>query len=86
MLKEELQIALREVIARNDHQKSCMIAMQSSLVLNGAYCNLVCSQLAAQEESKKKKTKGRLVGDGLPRLLLSSAFVKRVVEFHDDTV
>ncbi|KAJ7759015.1 hypothetical protein DFH07DRAFT_1024091 [Mycena maculata] len=57
--------------------------MQSSLVLNGAYCDVVRGQLAAQEENRKKKTKGRLVGDGLPRLLTSAAFVERVIAFHN---
>ncbi|KAJ7723325.1 hypothetical protein DFH07DRAFT_1005419, partial [Mycena maculata] len=61
--------------------KSQLITMQSSLVLNGAYCNVVRGQLAAQEENRKKKTKGRLVGDGLPCLLTSAAFVERVIAF-----
>jgi hypothetical protein len=56
--------------------------MQSSLVLNGAYCDLVHSQLAAQEESKKSKKNGRLVGDGMPRLLTSNEFVRQMVAFQ----
>jgi hypothetical protein len=60
-----------------------MVAMQSALVLNGAYCDLVRSQLAAQEEKSKKKKKGRLVGDGLPRLLTAREFVRRVAEFEE---
>ncbi|KAJ7468837.1 hypothetical protein B0H11DRAFT_1732033 [Mycena galericulata] len=59
--------------------------MQSALVLNGAYCDLVRGQLAAQEESKKKKRKGRLVGDGMPRLLTSTEFVRRVEAFHKES-
>ncbi|KAJ7086060.1 hypothetical protein B0H15DRAFT_782219 [Mycena belliarum] len=83
ILEEELQGALRQLLKKNASQKSQIITMQSSLVLNGAYCDLVRGQLAAQEESKKKKAKGRLVGDGLPRLLTAAAFVDRVVAFND---
>ncbi|KAJ7659988.1 hypothetical protein B0H17DRAFT_1145121 [Mycena rosella] len=68
---------------KNKQLKSHIITMQSSLVLNGAYCDLVCGQPAAQEESKKAKMKGQLVRDGMPRLLTSTEFVHRVVAFHD---
>ncbi|KAJ7937487.1 hypothetical protein B0H13DRAFT_1852458 [Mycena leptocephala] len=50
VLEEELQNALREVLAKNAAQKTRLIAMQSSLVLNGAYCDVVRGQLEAQEE------------------------------------
>jgi hypothetical protein len=82
MLEEELQNSVRELLAANKEQKSLLISMQSSLVLNGAYCDLVQGQLTAQEESKKSKKKGRLVGDGMPRLLTSKDFVRRVVAFQ----
>ncbi|KAJ7814819.1 hypothetical protein B0H14DRAFT_2315939, partial [Mycena olivaceomarginata] len=75
MLEEELQSSVCELLAANKEQKSLLISMQSSLVLNGAYCDLVRGQLAAQEESKKSKKKGKLVGDGMPRLLTSKDFV-----------
>jgi hypothetical protein len=81
-LERELQAALREQQSKNRAQKSQMVAMQSALVLNGTYCDLVRSQLAAQEEKKNKKKKGRLVGDGLPRLLTAREFVRRVAEFE----
>jgi hypothetical protein len=35
---------------------------------------------------KKRKKKGRLVGDGLPRLLTATEFVSRVVQFEVDRV
>jgi hypothetical protein len=60
-----------------------MVAMQSALVLNGAYCDLVCCQLAGQEEKSKQKKKGCLVGDGLPRLLTAREFVHRVADFEE---
>ncbi|KAJ6484115.1 hypothetical protein C8R45DRAFT_829978 [Mycena sanguinolenta] len=52
------------------------------MVLNGAYIDLVRGQLEAQEKKKSDKRKGRLVGDGLPRLLTSREFVNRVAEFE----
>ncbi|KAJ7322818.1 hypothetical protein DFH08DRAFT_712337 [Mycena albidolilacea] len=81
VLEEELQNSVRELLAANKEQKSLLISMQSSLVLNGAYCDLVRGQLAAQEESKKSK-KGKLVGNGIPRLLTSKDFVRCVVAFQ----
>ncbi|KAJ7754670.1 hypothetical protein DFH07DRAFT_743702 [Mycena maculata] len=71
-LERELQAALREQQAKNKVQKSQMVAMQSALVLNGAYCDLV--------RGKNKKKKGRLVGDGLPRLLTAREACRRVRE------
>ncbi|KAJ7270586.1 hypothetical protein B0H12DRAFT_994743, partial [Mycena haematopus] len=77
------QAALRESQLRNTTQKRQMIAMQSVMVLNGAYVDVVRGQLAAQEKKKGRgNKKGRLVGDGLPRLLTSREFVRRVTEFE----
>ncbi|KAI6162811.1 hypothetical protein EDD17DRAFT_1507684 [Pisolithus thermaeus] len=44
------------------------------------------SQLAAQEEKQKeqKKRKGKLVGNGLPRLLTGDEFYSQVVEFEKE--
>ncbi|KAJ7840838.1 hypothetical protein B0H14DRAFT_3457851 [Mycena olivaceomarginata] len=56
--------------------------MQSVLVLNCAYIDLVRGQLAAQEKKKLDKMKGCLVGDGLPQLLTSKEFVRQVMEFE----
>ncbi|KAJ6549852.1 hypothetical protein B0H19DRAFT_850593, partial [Mycena capillaripes] len=81
-LERELQAAVREQQAKNKVQKSQMVAMQSALVLNGVYCDLVRGQLQAQEDKKNRKKKGRLVGDGLPRLLTAREFVRRVEEFE----
>ncbi|KAJ6593782.1 hypothetical protein B0H19DRAFT_903230, partial [Mycena capillaripes] len=80
-LERELQEALKREQARNVTQKRQMLAMQSALVLNGTYVSLVRKQLAAQEKKQGVKKKGRLVGDGLPRLLTSKEFVRRVTEF-----
>ncbi|KAI9568957.1 hypothetical protein HD554DRAFT_2021159 [Boletus coccyginus] len=53
--------------------------MQLTVVLQLIYCDRLSEQLAAQEEAKKAKKKGQLVGDGLSRLLTSDEFYKRVV-------
>jgi len=77
--EHDLQEALREVSTANSSHKTQIITMQSSLVLNGAYVDSVRGQLEAQEEAKKnKQKKGRLVGDGLPRLLTSRSFTQQV--------
>ena len=55
VMEEELQNSVRELLAANKVQKSQLIGMQSSLVLNGAYCDLVRGQLAAQKESKGRE-------------------------------
>ncbi|KAJ7351365.1 hypothetical protein DFH08DRAFT_806089 [Mycena albidolilacea] len=81
-LERELQQALRSEQERNKTQKQRIVAMQSAPVLNGAYIDLVRGQLAAQEKKKTDKKKGRLVGDGLPCLLTSREFVRRVTEFE----
>ncbi|KAJ7217330.1 hypothetical protein GGX14DRAFT_341398, partial [Mycena pura] len=83
-LEGELQAALRREQDRNKSQKRRLVAMQSALVLNGTYADLVRGQLAAQEKKKTDKKKGRLVGDGLPRLLTSREFVRRVTEFEQN--
>ncbi|KIK26425.1 hypothetical protein PISMIDRAFT_39787, partial [Pisolithus microcarpus 441] len=48
------------------------------------YCDRLSEQLVAQEEAKKAKKRGQLVGDGLPRLLTSDEFYQWVVD-HENT-
>ncbi|KAF7319606.1 hypothetical protein HMN09_00301000 [Mycena chlorophos] len=83
LLEEQLQDAVRELLDQHDADKSDLILMQSSLVLNSAYYDLIRGQLAAQDEARKRKASGRLVGDGLPRLLTSKEFVDRVTAFKE---
>jgi hypothetical protein len=53
-------------------------------VLNEMYCSMLRGQLAHYEKKKNTpKGVGKLVGDGLPRLLSSDEFYERVVEFTD---
>ncbi|KAF7313214.1 CxC2 domain-containing protein [Mycena kentingensis (nom. inval.)] len=82
VLEEELQEALSELLDKYEGMKVDLVSMQSSLVLNSAYCDGVCSQLAARDAAKKKKAGERLVGDGLPRLLTSKEFMERVETFE----
>ena len=85
-MERKLQAVLNAATIKTSQQKKQIVAMQSAAVLYGAYCELVHRQLAAQEESKKRKQKGHLVGDGLPCLLLSWKFVAHVVEFHNNVM
>ncbi|KAF8239095.1 hypothetical protein L208DRAFT_1374829 [Tricholoma matsutake] len=85
-MEQKLQATLNVATIKTLQQKKQIVAMQSAAVLNGAYCDLICGQLAAQEESKKRKQKGHLVGNGLPHLLSSQKFVAHIVEFHNNAV
>lgn len=80
-LEERLQAALREAENKYESLKAEVIVLQSGMVLNNTYCDILKNQLAAQEEARQKKRKTRLVGDGLPRLLSSEEFVQRVIEY-----
>ncbi|KAG1742270.1 uncharacterized protein EDB91DRAFT_1000947, partial [Suillus paluster] len=49
------------------------------------YCSQLRGQLANQEEKKQSKKKnGKLMGDGLPRLLSGDDFYKRVVNHEKE--
>ncbi|CAK5275006.1 unnamed protein product [Mycena citricolor] len=80
ILEEELQNAVKELLRENKRQKTELIQMQSAQVLNGGYIRQVRGQLAAQQERKKNKQKGRLIGDGLPRLLTSTEYTQYCAE------
>jgi hypothetical protein len=74
-MERKLQQALHEANSRNMHQKDMITGLQSATVLQGKYCETVHSQLAGDEEKKKGTKKGRLMGDGLPRLLTDADFI-----------
>ncbi|KAF9222140.1 hypothetical protein BS17DRAFT_809537 [Gyrodon lividus] len=76
--------ALRELEAREANFKSTLLGMQSTVVLQGMFCEWLSGQLAAQEEKQKKRKKGQLNGDRLPRLLTGDDFYDLVVE-HEET-
>ena len=75
-----LLASLRESEAANITLKRRVIKLQAANVLNEMYCNMLRGQLAKQEEKGRKgKGKGKLMGDGLPRLLSSDEFYEKVV-------
>ena len=78
------QKALRESQARDIQSKAAMVGMQLTIVLQGLFCERLSSQLAGQEDKQKKRKKGQLNGDGLPRLLTEDNFYNRVAE-HERT-
>ncbi|THU92507.1 hypothetical protein K435DRAFT_599326, partial [Dendrothele bispora CBS 962.96] len=83
--EEELLHALKSLTRKYNSLKATAISLQSALVLNSMYCDRLRSQLEAQEEAKKRVSKARLMGDGMPRLLTSEEFVGRVEEFAKET-
>ena len=82
--EEAYQDALQEAYARETRYKSALVGMQSTMVLQSMFCERLSGQLATQEEKqKKKRKKGQLNGDGLPRLLTSDEFYDRVVQHEN---
>jgi hypothetical protein len=63
-----------------------MSGMQSTIILQGMYCNSLHGQLTAQEESRNNSKKCRkLMGNGLSCYLSGDAFYTRVVD-HEKAV
>jgi len=78
-----LQLALHDVEVRDAYQKGQLRGQQATIVLQMMYCERIRQQLAKQEEKKEKRKKGRLMGDGLPRLLNDAEFVAWVLEHEE---
>jgi hypothetical protein len=77
-----LMAALQELKEENVKLREWVTVSQATNVLNEIYCNKLCFQLAYKEEKKDKKDqKGKLIGDGLPRMLIGDDFYEQVVEF-----
>jgi len=76
------QDALLEAYAREAQYKSVLVGSQAMLVLQGMYVERVTKELANHEEKQKKKKKGQLNGDGLPKLLTGDEFYNQVVDHH----
>lgn len=81
-LEEYLQDALMELIKRESHQEGAIHELRANMVLQSIYCERLRGQLHARESvGKEKKGSGKLLGDGLPRILTGDDFVKKVQEF-----
>ena len=80
-----LQGSYEDSYHREGRYKTALLGMQSSAILHVMYCDRLTEQLAAQEERQKKKRKGQLNGDGLPKLLTGDEFYTRVVE-HEKAI
>lgn len=82
--EQAYQDALREAHVCETQYKRALTGMQSTMVLQSMFCERLSGQLATQEEKqKKKRKKGQLNGDGLPRLLTSDEFYNRVVQHEN---
>ena len=79
----ELQHALRESQDREYRILAALTVERTRLVLADMHLGRIKRQLYAKEEKKKKKNLGRLMGDGLPRLLTGDAFVALSREYRD---
>lgn len=69
--------SLREALAR---AQATTRAQNATIFLQSQYCESVREQLATSE--KPKKPTGRIIADGMPRLLTDEAFIQ-VVEEHN---
>ncbi|TEB14130.1 hypothetical protein FA13DRAFT_1652018 [Coprinellus micaceus] len=77
-----LHSAIQELQTDNELLQGQVIKMQAASILNEAHCNMLRFQLLQKEEKAKKgKGKGKLMGDGLPKMLSGDEFFQRVVEF-----
>ena len=67
--------------AHAEFYKTQALHMQVEMVLQGLYCEWLHSQLATQEQKKKKNKGGKLSRDGMPqaRLLTSDDFMAKVM-------
>ncbi|CAA7257504.1 unnamed protein product [Cyclocybe aegerita] len=86
--EDAMQEALIAKAAAADYYKEQAIRMQSMLVLQRLYCNKLCRQLQAKEGKAERKKKGRggILQDGLPRLMTHSAVIRAVKEHEDAKV
>ncbi|CAA7264028.1 unnamed protein product [Cyclocybe aegerita] len=83
--EDAMQEALIVKAAAADYYKEQAIRMQSMLVLQRLYCNKLRRQLQAKEGKAERKKKGRggILRDGLPRLMTHSAVIRAVKEHED---
>ncbi|TBU21403.1 hypothetical protein BD311DRAFT_597456, partial [Dichomitus squalens] len=73
------QEVLRESEARDQVRKQSVINLQAAVVLQGGYLDEVHQQMQGRKQKKAgKKPGGKLVGDGLPRLLNEDGFIDEV--------
>ncbi|KIJ63711.1 hypothetical protein HYDPIDRAFT_49718, partial [Hydnomerulius pinastri MD-312] len=79
-----LLAVLHKAEAVNAALKQCLIASQAATILNEMYCSKLRGQLAHYEDKKHKGVgKGKVLGDGLPRLLSGKEFFQKVVKFEE---
>lgn len=83
-IERSLLHELRESEAREEALRRRMTELQAATILNELYCKKLRGQLAHQDEKKRmKKTKGRLMADGLPCFLSGDEFYAKVVEHEE---
>ncbi|EAU80206.2 hypothetical protein CC1G_13541 [Coprinopsis cinerea okayama7 len=85
--KTETETILLEALKESDTMfralRDRVAVLQASQILNDTYCNKLRIQLAHKEKKKGKQTLGKLMGNGLPRMLSGDAFYEQVVQFTE---
>ena len=72
--EQELHDVLFDAEQRDTIQKNMMVGMQATVLLQGMYVTRTQQHLQEQEERRKKKSRKRIFGDGMPKLLDSDEF------------
>ena len=82
-MEHHLLQALQEAQLREAALKAQIRDLQATNVLNTLYCNTLRNHLAHQQQKKAASLakRGKLVGDGLPRLLTGDDFYEQIVQF-----
>ncbi len=86
--ERELHRQIRQIVKEDQRREARLKAqirdLQATHIINTLYCNTLRQHLAHNEKKKPSGLKrGKLVGDGLPRLLTGDDFYGRVVEFAE---
>lgn len=83
--EQSLMDMLYEAAGREQAQKSFLMGMQATTVLQGLFVKKARAQIQAQEEkARKRRRTGRLHADRKPRLLSNPLFVQQVVDENNE--
>ncbi|KAJ8074641.1 hypothetical protein PM082_022219 [Marasmius tenuissimus] len=81
--EHQLQDALRKSIAQSTMYQGQALQLQATCVMQNLYCDQVWKQLLAKEEKGQKIKRGKLMGDGLLKMLTSDEYYQKVVEHEE---
>jgi hypothetical protein len=85
-MERELQDALAQSEAQDERRKHQMVGMQATTMLHAMYASKVQGYLQAHKENKKaKRSRKKIVGNGMPRLFDADEFYNTVVEAEEES-